>query len=243
VTGRSGSTDSRFGVVRLNTNGSLDGTFSGDGRSTVNLTAGEDTSTAVAIQANGRIVLAGYASGSGGQIGLARLRPNGNPDSNFSGDGWLVRNLTSGEDFAWDVAIQPSDQRIVLAGRSSAGAGSLVALRYNPDGSADNTFSGNGNVAINVTSYDDVASALALQQDGKIVLAGSADDEFFVAARLTSTGAVDQSFAHDGSTVVNLSSGPDIGLAVAIQADGGVVVGGFASGSGGRIGMIRLLGS
>jgi hypothetical protein len=76
-----------------------------------------------------------------------------------------------------------------------------------------------------------------------VVLAGTADGEFFVAARLTGAGAIDPSFAHDGEAVINLSSGRDFGLAVALQADGGVIVGGQASGSGGRIALIRLLGS
>lgn len=241
VAGRSAGADPRFAVVRYNTNGLLDGTFSADGKTTVNLTAGEDNATGLALQADGKIVLAGYASGSGGQFGVARLRTNGTLDPGFSGDGRLIKNLTKAEDFAWDVAIQP-DQKIVLAGRSGSGAGSLAALRYNPDGTPDTSFSGDGNVAVNVTSYDDRADALALQADGKLVVAGTADGEFFVAARLTSAGAVDSSFAHDGVAVVNLSSGADFGLAVAIQADGGVVVGGQASGSGGRVALIRLLG-
>ena len=243
VAGRTAGSDPKFAVVRYNTNGSLDGTFSGDGRATVNLTTGEDNGTALALQANGGIVLVGYASGLGGQIGVARLTASGVADTSFSGDGKLVKNLTTGEDFAWDVAIQPADQRIVLAGRSGQGAGSLVAVRYNPDGSLDSSFSGDGVVAIGVTSFDDWANALALQADGKIVLAGTSDGEFFVAARLTTVGTIDASFAHDGTAVVNISSGPDFGRAVAIQADGGVIVGGQATGGGGKIALIRLLGS
>jgi uncharacterized delta-60 repeat protein len=243
VAGRTAGSDPKFAVVRYNTDGSLDGTFSGDGRATVNLTRGEDNGTALALQANGRIVLVGYASGLGGQIGVARLTASGLADTSFSGDGKLVKNLTPGEDFAWDVAIQPADQKIVLAGRSGQGAGSLVAARYNPDGSPDGSFSGDGVVAVGVTSFDDWANALALQTDGKIVLAGTSDGEFFVAARLTTAGTIDASFAHDGTAVVNLSSGPDFGRAVAIQADGGVVVGGQATGGGGKIALIRLLGS
>lgn len=241
--GLTGGSDPRFAVVRYNANGSLDTTFSGDGKTTVNLTTGEDAGLALALQPDGKMVLAGYASGAGGQIGLARLRANGSRDTSFSGDGRLTKNLSRGEDAAWDVAIQPGDQKIVLAGRSGAGGGSFAALRYNPNGTPDASFSGDGVTMVNITSFIDVARGMALQPDGKIVLAGTADEEFFAVARLTTSGAIDNSFAHDGTAIVNLTAGSDGATACAIQADNGVVAAGWAAGQGGRIGMIRLLGT
>lgn len=241
--GRTGGADPSFAVVRYNENGTLDTTFSGDGLATVNLTTGEDNATAVAIRSNGQIVLAGSASGLGGQIGLARLRANGTLDSSFSGDGKLIKNLSRFDDVAWDVAIQPGDEKIVVGGRSGAGNGSLLALRYNVDGMPDTTFSGDGVAAVNVTSYNDFAMGLALQLDGNIVMAGTAANEFFLVTRFTATGVIDTSFADAGQALVNLSSGRDEATAVAIQADGAIVAVGLVSGSGGRIGMIRLLGT
>ena len=166
-----------FTVARLDANGALDTTFSGDGRQTINFGA-SDFSDSVAVQANGRIILSGnkYAVTSG-SCALVRLNPNGNLDTTFSGDGRVVTSFGAGVYSSCnDVRVQPNG-KIVAAG----GAGGDFALvRYNANGTLDTTFSTDGKVRIDFGS-EDGGQKLALQSNGRYVLAGSTQGDFALA--------------------------------------------------------------
>jgi hypothetical protein len=84
---------------------------------------------------------------------------------------------------------------------------------------------------------------MALQADGKLVLAGSANFEFFTIVRLTTGGTLDSSFGDDGVQFCNLTADYDVAYNVTIQADGDIVAAGAVSGSGGRMGVARFLGT
>src|SRR5689334_529639 len=92
--------------------GDLDVSFSGDGKQTTDF-GGADAAAAVAVQADGKIVVAGS---SGGDFALARYGTDGTPDPSFSGDGMVTTDL-GGTDAGQDVAIQ-ADGKIVVAGSS-----------------------------------------------------------------------------------------------------------------------------
>ena len=173
--GRMDAGEPQFAVVRWNPDGSLDNTFGGgDGVVSTNFGSGEDSATSVALQADGKIVAVGGAPGSGGQFAIGRYNSDGTPDATFSGDGRTTTNITSGADFAWDVAIQPTDQKIVVAGRSGGADPRFAVVRYNTSGSPDGTFSGDGKTTVNLTTGEDNGTALALQANGRIVVAGFA---------------------------------------------------------------------
>jgi uncharacterized delta-60 repeat protein len=185
-----------FAVARLTTQGVLDNTFSRDGRQTTSF-GGSDIGRAVALQSDGKIVVAGYKETSGdGLFALARYKTNGNLDTSFSGDGKVLTNLVSGvKDAAYDVAIQ-SNGKIVAVGMVGTGETDLATeeqdsrdlwvglvkdtsnprdfavVRYNTNGALDRTFSSDGKVATDFNNSDDFAWAVALQSDGKIVVAG-----------------------------------------------------------------------
>jgi uncharacterized delta-60 repeat protein len=134
-----------------------------------------DVSNAVTIQADGRIVVAGYVySGSttGYDITLVRYHPDGARDYSFGSYG--VRKLhLGGDDEAFDVALQ-ADGRIVIAGGTNTypAPWDFVVARFNPDGSLDSHFGSGGVVTTDFGNSDDVAFALAVQADGMIVAAG-----------------------------------------------------------------------
>jgi uncharacterized delta-60 repeat protein len=116
------------------------------------------------------------AAGAGSddrQFAAARYDENGALDTSFGGDGKVLTNLTSGRDWAWDMAIQ-TDGKIVAAGAAGGLGGRFGIVRYETDGSLDSTFGGDGKVLTNFTSGWDAASAAAVQSDGKLVAAGSA---------------------------------------------------------------------
>ncbi len=107
-----------FTLLRYNSNGSLDATFSGDGIVTTAIGEGSAYATSVIQQTDGRLVVAGYARiGSSDDIALARYNADGSLDTTFDGDGKLTRAISTGNDQAYSV-IQQQDGKLVLAVRS-----------------------------------------------------------------------------------------------------------------------------
>jgi len=239
--GQAGGSGGRFALVRYNTNGTLDSTFSGDGKLTTDFTSGDDGATAVAIQSDGKIVAGGWAAGSVERFAVARYNTNGTLDSTFSGDGKVITDFTSGDDFVFGVAIQPSVQKVVVAGRAGGSGGRFALARYNTNGTLDGSFSGDGKLTTDFTGGDDEAVGVAIQSDGKIVAAGWAAGsvERFALARYNTNGTLDSTFSRDGKIITDFTSGDDFAVAVAIQSDGKIVAAGRAGGSGGRLAMAR----
>ena len=179
-----------FCVARLNTNGSLDTGFvgpSGTGNGKFLLPIGKtyDYAAAIAIQTDGKIVLGGYCQGdSGYDFCLARLNANGGFDANFVGpngtvDGKFLLPIGSNGDFATSIALQPNG-KILLAGYCETTTfQSFCLVRLRSDGTRDTSFVGTaatGKVLLPIGAYNNYASAIALQSDGKVVLAGYCTD-------------------------------------------------------------------
>jgi uncharacterized delta-60 repeat protein len=182
---------SAFALARYLPNGALDPSFGGDGR--VRSDFGS-YALAVALQPDGKIVVAGWSStaSGGGAFALARYLPNGTLDVTFSDAGTVRTNFGSGsEDQAFALAIQPNG-KIVVAGVSDSSDGFALA-RYLSNGTLDPSFSGDGKVRTPFGSGSrDEARALAIQPDGKIVVAGvstaSGTNDFALARYHTTTG-------------------------------------------------------
>ena len=220
--GRGGPRDD-FALARYKPNGSSDPTFSGDGKLTTNFGSG-DVATAVKVQSNGKIVVAGF---SGGTFALARYKPNGSPDPTFSGDGKLTTDFGQFSDVAEGVAIQP-DGKIVAVGSVGTTYGQNFGLaRYRPNGSLDPTFSGDGKQTTSFGSFDG-AQELAIQPDGKIVAAGFANDGDFGLARYRPNGSLDPTFSGDGKQTTDFGGSSDGAGGVALQGDGKIVAAGCA---------------
>ena len=113
----SGGANTRFALARYGTDGTLDSSFSGNGTLMTDFTSGFDEALDVGLQADGRIVVAGRASGQGGRFALTRYGTDGTLDNTFSGDGKVTTNFTPRQDLAYGVAIQ-ADGNIVLAGEA-----------------------------------------------------------------------------------------------------------------------------
>jgi uncharacterized delta-60 repeat protein len=242
--GRAGGSGGRFALTRYNTNGTLDTTFSGDGKVAANLTVDDDAAFAAAIQSDDKVVAAGYVDGADPRFAVTRYTTSGSLDPTFSGDGKLTTNFTTGLDFVFGVAIQPSDQKIVAAGGAAGSGGRFALARYNTDGTLDATFSGDGRLTTDFTSGDDTAFGVAIQADQKIVAAGGADgtDVTFALTRYNTNGTLDATFSGDGKVTTNISTGVDFATGVAIQpSDQKIVAVGRAGGFGGRFAVTRYL--
>ena len=136
----------------------------------------------------------------------------GDLDTGFSFDGLVRTDIGSGKEAVRGVAIQ-DDGRIVAAG--AFGTAEFAVARYNANGSPDLGFSGDGKVITDFGGWDE-GEAVAIQDDGKIVVAGSSDDldgvndGDFAVARYNPNGSLDTSFSGDGK-VVTASGAPSTG--------------------------------
>ena len=217
-----------FAVARYTPHGSLDPSFSGDGKQTTGFcgTNGDcGGASAVAVQADGKIVVVGNgAPDARGDVdfAIARYNPNGSLDPSFSGDGKQTTDF-GGSDFASAVALQP-DGRIVAVG--DAADGDFALARYNSDGSLDPSFSGDGKqtTGFGVSGYSTGASAVAIRTDGKIVAVGTAGNVFAL-ARYEPNGSLDPRFSGDGRQTTSFG-GLAAANGVALFGDGTIVAGG-----------------
>lgn len=210
--------------------GDLDPTFSGDGKVLTDFAGGDDGASAVAVQPDGKIVAAGFASQAAGgrTFAVVRYTSAGLPDSSFGDDGIVATSFGDGSAAARAIAIE-ADGDIVVAGTSSQpDTGWDFALaRYEPDGGLDTSFGDNGRVT---TDFDDVANginALVVQPTGKLVVAGESEGDFAL-ARYDTDGGLDTSFSGDGVVTTDFASKADTAYAVALQGDGRIVAAGSA---------------
>ena len=221
-----------FALIRYNPNGSLDTSFNGTGKVTTAIGSVHDRGNSVAIQSDGKIVVAGYSQNSNYDFAVVRYNPNGSLDTTFNGTGKVTTAFGTSNDVGNSVAVQ-SDGKIVVAGQTIIGSNDDFALvRYNSNGSLDTNFNGAGKVTTAIGSFGDRAHSMAMLSDGKIVVAGesymggSAYD--FALARYNSNGSLDTSFNGTGKVTTAFGSSDDIGNSVAVQSDGKLVVAGYA---------------
>ena len=227
-----GSNDD-FALARYNSDGSLDTSFDSDGKVTTDFGSAADVAYAVAIQSDGKIVVAGSASNGGNDdFALARYNGDGSLDTSFGSGGKTMTAILSATDRARAVGIQ-SDSKIMAAGYTWNGSNYDFALaRYNTDGSLDTSFGSGGKVTTSIGSSSDLAGAMTIQRDGKIVAAGSTfngSNYDSALARYNTDGSLDASFDSDGKVITPIGSSSDEALAVAIQSDGKIVTAGYAS--------------
>lgn len=223
-------TDFDIAVMRFNADGSVDETFANNGRATVNLGHLYDTGKSVAIQDDGKIVVAGsfLSVGYGFKMCAVRFNSDGTLDNTFASNGVDSIVAGSGSCQANAVALQ-DDGKIVLAGSSTDGYNlDFTIVRLNADGSLDNNFGTGGIEIFSIANADDYANGVAIQNDGKIVATGKSGNNPDVAViRLNEDGTPDNSFSSDGKLTTNVN-GNDNSFAVAIQSDDKIVVCGEA---------------
>jgi uncharacterized delta-60 repeat protein len=220
-------------LARYNTDGGLDAGFGSGGRVTSSFGSPVASASALAVQPDGKIVIAGRAGAtvSGGDFLVARFNSDGSLDTAFGGDGYVLTDFGSDADSAQDVAVQP-DGKIVAVGRTLVGGTHDFAIsRYRADGTLDPDFGTGGKI---VTTFDvdrsESAEAVDLQRDGKIVVAGgtfSTGGEFVV-ARYTAAGALDTTFANAGFVIIGIGSNSSA-QALVVQPDGKIVLAGYSA--------------
>lgn len=225
--------------------GDLDPTFGGGGKVATDFGAA-DVAGGVAVQADGKIVAAGYSedpNSNASDFVLARYKADGALDPGF-GDAGKVRTAfgASSEDAAFAVAVQP-DGKIVAGGGSYTpnpdSSTDFALARFNPDGSLDSTFGGGTGKVLTNLLRTEFATALAIQSDGKIVAAGmtrlpgriSPRDFDFAVVRYNVDGSLDTSFSGDGYDIIRFTASYDAPSSVLVQPDGKIVLAGVLDAS------------
>jgi uncharacterized delta-60 repeat protein len=236
VAGRTGGGDSDFDFAlgRYNTDGTLDSTFGAQGKVIIDFGGLDDIGWGMSLQGDGKIIVAGESdNGSKSDFALARYNADGTLDTSFDGDGKITTDFSGGNDSAWSVAVQ-SDGKIIVVGRTGEASNSDFALaRYNADGTLDSSFGQDGKVSTDFEGRSESAKGVALQNDGKIIVAGSISQQpnitpGFALARYNPDGTLDSSFDGDGKVTTRIGFTNDFLEDVVVQSNGKIVVVGRA---------------
>ena len=241
IAGRINGSNGDMALWRYDASGAPDNTFGSDpGTNLVAYTDGQSSSaSAIAVDASGKVLVAGYIySGSHYRMALWRYDADGGPDNTLGGNS-LTNFVTYGGGTSFGKGmVLAGGGKILVAGYVNNGSNDDMALwRYNPDGSSDNTFGNDPNS--NLVVYDggstDSAQAIALDSNGKILIAGymhkGAAGYDVGVLRYGSDGVPDNTFGSDGSTnLVAYDGGSnDHAYAVAVDSSNRVLVAGYTS--------------
>jgi uncharacterized delta-60 repeat protein len=247
-----GSVGATFGLARYTSAGSVDTAFGSGGLVTTKIGSNAQAA-AVAVQSDGKIVLAGQGNPgkTGEDFALVRYNANGSLDTSFGSRGTVTTAFGPQADYANAVLIQ-SDGKIIAAGTSSQPDAStgypqyeFALVRYNANGSLDTSFGSGGKVLTafgNSAPYgsnvDAEINGMALQADDKITVAGyftiaGSNGRYFTVARYNANGYLDTTFGPSHTGIVSLPpSGAyhnDWASSVVIQSDGKIVAAGSAT--------------
>ncbi len=190
------------------TGGLLDPTFGSGGVVTNSYSAGIDLARDLLVQPDGKLVIAGNTQGkTGTDFLVSRYNVDGTLDSGFGKGGFTTTDFSRNSDSAQAVALQPgTNGKIVVGGSTSRQVGSpysyFALTRYNANGSLDTTFGKKGQVVTDLGTSG-AAWGMAVQSDGKIILAGSRSGQLTL-VRYTSTGALDSTFGSGGTVITNI---------------------------------------
>jgi uncharacterized delta-60 repeat protein len=225
--------------------GDLDPSWHSDGVATLGVTETRYAGNAIALQCDGKVVVAGIANGAGESAELAVVRYNtdGSLDTSFATNGLFAIDVGDIGSSGWGVAVQ-ADGKIVVVGGTVVifGGTQFLVMRLTSGGVLDTTFAGDGIEIFNFGSSS-WARSVAIQGDGRVVVVGTSTNLSAIAvARFTTNGHFDSSFDDDGKTLVDFEQGDDEGWGVAVQEDGRILVVGTASvGAGSVAVVIRFL--
>ncbi len=235
-----------FALARYLPDGSLDEDFGDGGSVTISLSTDSDVAHAVLIQKDGKIVVAGEsnqgASQTGGDFAVLRFDTDGRLDESFGDEGVVLTPIASGggRDAVYAITSQEIDgeERLIVAG----GEGDFSIARYTSDGELDLDFGEGGKVAQVFGSVIGAARAVTVTADNQLLVAGNNNHDFSL-IRLTESGALDARFGEGGKVVTAVSEDNwDEAQSIAVDADGKIVVGGWAyegNSSSGNFALVR----
>lgn len=224
---------SAFALLRLNANGGLDTSFGVGGSVTVTIGATGNTARALALQPDGKILVAGdYANGSNNDFAVVRFTANGTLDTTFGSGGKAVSPAGTSTDYAYSVALQSTGHILVAGYAYVVSTSDFAMVRFTAAGSVDTSFGVAGRVLTPIGTGDDYGLVIRVQPDDRIVFAGSTRTGTYTdtaVLRFQANGSLDTGFGLGGKTTTTVSLLSDVVWEMAIQSDGKLLVVGSAN--------------
>lgn len=241
VVGGYANTGAESALARYTDSGQLDPNFGTGGKVLTAMGTGGNQFSAIAIDPEGRIVAAGYTA-NGTALALARYSDSGALDSSFGSGGKVLPTPVTVDDSGTSVAIDPQG-RIVVGGHSGPFPQEDWAIwRFTDSGLPDTSFNGSGRATTSLSAGTDVANAVAIDAEGRILEAGSASNgsnDDFALVRWTPAGALDPSFGSGGKVLTDFgASSVDDASAMTIDGAQRPVLAGY---TGGDFGLARYV--
>ncbi len=222
-----------FALVRLNADGSTDYSFNVNGYILTSIGTTADNINSIAIQNDGSIFAAGFTlSGNNMDFAVAKYTSSGVLDNSFDSDGIVITPIYSNNEFASKVLVQPDGKIVVLGSTMQNNDYDFAMVRYNSDGSYDNSFNGNGFITPYFSgNFNEYGNAGLLQNDGKILIAGRNNSTFndFIVGRINTDGSIDNTFGQNGFANTDFGTTTDFGEAtdLTLQPDNKIIVAGL----------------
>ena len=219
--------NTNFGILRLNSDGTLDSNFGTDGL-VITESDSIDQLQQIAIQPDGKIILGGTRFNDGTvDILIARYNGDGSIDLSFGNNG-TVSIGTGSSDFLTDIALDSNSNILASGYTDSSGGFDFFVARFDATGNLDTSFGAQGVTLIDF-GRNDTSTDLLIQDDGKIIVVGQGATDrnsTLVAARLLDTGVLDDSFSEDGTAIYYFSNKAAEHMIekVLLKGDGGLLV-------------------
>ncbi|MEA3478344.1 MAG: T9SS type A sorting domain-containing protein [Bacteroidota bacterium] len=231
-------TSSDFSIARYNADGTPDNNFGTNGIVFIDLGTDSDWCWSIALQADGKILMGGtvyHQFTTNNDFALVRLNSNGTADITFGTGGIVTTDIEGLWDDGYDVALQ-ADGKILLGGEAYIVDGrDFCIVRYNPDGTLDNTFGTAGVVLTSFGSVRDRLRNICLQDDGKIVACGwteNASEDDIAVARYNTDGNLDNTFGTGGMLVLPSALASERAWDIKMQSDGKMLLSGYSNDNG-----------
>ena len=238
--------DMDFGAARYNADGTPDVTFDGDGKVTFDLVNDDDRCNSSALQPDGKLLLFGKVTIVGDtDFAILRCNVDGSLDNTFGTNGIVLTDFGTTDDYGMSIALQ-SNGKIIATGITDrfSSAPKLGVVRYNADGTLDNTFGTGGIASLTVGNgmYQN-SNYPVIQSDGKIVISGASttsgsDDITLV--RLSPNGSLDNTFGNNGVVTTDIGENSNASSSIALQSNSKILVGGNAFPNDDGIGVFTL---
>ncbi len=220
-----------FSAARFNADGSIDPTFGNGGKTTINFNGYNDFGRNAVLQPDGKILIAGAAKNNNGNSSIALLRLNGDGtlDNTFGAGGKTMQTISGVADDYAEAVVLLSNGKILIGGYS---AGDFLVMRYNNNGTPDNTFGTSGYTITDFDNFQDKAYALSVDAGGSIYLGGHGYETgngglfHFALAKYNSEGSLDNTFNTDGKMTVVMGADQSAIFEMALQPDGKLLLGG-----------------
>ena len=240
-----------FLVIRLNLDGSRDSSFGTDGATLIDFGEDYDIATDVAVQVDGKIIVAGYSGSSFGtpagntrdiDFALTRLNPDGSIDSTFGDGGRATLDLGGDDEYIAKIAVLPNGKIVIAGGTNLDGDFDVVFARFEANGALDSSFGGSpigGTTRVDLGGSQEQPYSMALQSDGKLIACGHSGPVAYdsasgqmLAVRVNENGSVDAGFGTNGVSLVATGSQRGSGRGCIAMPDGKTLLAGFGGSAG-----------